>query len=398
MSSSEEILRQAISAHQAGRLAEAEVGYRKLLRKHPTEPTVLHYLGLVHFRRGEHDAAIDHLRRSLERRPENPRGWNDLGGILIAAGQTQAAQSAYRRATEVAPQLAEGWYNLAVCQRRNGETESAVDSLQRAVASQPDYGRAYDLLATLLYQLGRPTEAAATYAQWHRHSPGDPEARHMAAASSGENVPGRASDEYVKSLFDRAARTFDSNLESLDYRAPQVVATALAHWAAVQLPLGSLLDAGCGTGLCGPLVRRCCKRLVGIDLSEKMLEHARERACYDELVAAELTAYLRSHRSQFDGVICADTLVYFGPLEDPLSAARDALRDSGILVFTVEASSDEHGPEHRLQSHGRYAHSESYLCRVVPAAGFRLSSLSRETLRQERGADVPGYLVVAHRI
>lgn len=397
MPSPEELLRQAVAAHKAGRLTEAEITYRKLLRKHPAEPTALHFLALLHFHRGEHAPAIEHLRRSLDRRPHNARGWNDLGGMLIAAGDTEAAKQAYHAATQVAPQSAESWYNLAVCQRRDGEIEPAIDSLRHALACQPDYTRAYDALATLLYQLGRTTEVAETYAQWHRHAPTDPKARHMAAATSGNQVPGRASDEYVRELFDQSARTFDSNLETLEYQAPRLIATALEHWASTQLPLDSVLDAGCGTGLCGPLVRRCCERLVGIDLSEKMLQHARERACYDELVSAELTGYMRSHPAHFDAVICADTLVYFGPLEEPLSAAREALRGSGVLVFTVETARGDPAPDHQLEPHGRYVHAEGYLKRAVPAAGFELSSLTRETLRQERGADVMGYLVVAHR-
>ena len=38
-----------------------------------------------------------------------------------------------------------------------------------------------------------------------------------------------------------------------------------------------MLDAGCGTGLCGPLIAPHARRLVGVDLSGQMLAHARER-------------------------------------------------------------------------------------------------------------------------
>ena len=53
-----------------------------------------------------------------------------------------------------------------------------------------------------------------------------------------------------------------------------------------------MLDAGCGTGLCGPLIAPYARRLVGVDLSERMLAQARARDVYDELVKGELTAYL----------------------------------------------------------------------------------------------------------
>src|SRR5262249_15537242 len=155
-----------------------------------------------------------------------------------------------------------------------------------------------------------------------------------------------AADDYVRELFDGAAKSFDADLGKLGYRAPELVAASLAlelqanHGAptlgthsahgSVQavavLQLASVLDAGCGTGLCGPLLRALCARLVGVDLSSQMLERARARQCYDELVAAELSAFMRSRAGAFEAIVSADTLVYFGALEDPLSAARDALK------------------------------------------------------------------------
>ena len=63
---------------------------------------------------------------------------------------------------------------------------------------------------------------------------------------------------------------------------------------------------------------------------------AREKQIYDELTQAELTAYLRDHPDGFDVIVTADTLVYFGALEEVAAAAAAALRPGGVLVFTVE--------------------------------------------------------------
>ena len=90
-----------------------------------------------------------------------------------------------------------------------------------------------------------------------------------------------------------------------------------------------VLDAGCGTGLCGPLLAPYARRLVGVDLSERMLDQARARDVYDELVKGELTEYLAASAGTFDAIVSADTLVYFGPLEAVAEAAERALRPGG---------------------------------------------------------------------
>ena len=56
------------------------------------------------------------------------------------------------------------------------------------------------------------------------------------------------------------------------------------------------LDAGCGTGLCGPLIATCVDHLIGVDLSANMLDQARRHNVYQELIKGELTEYLENHR------------------------------------------------------------------------------------------------------
>ena len=84
-----------------------------------------------------------------------------------------------------------------------------------------------------------------------------------------------------------------------------------------------VLDAGCGTGLCGPLVAPYARRLTGVDLSAGMLAQAKEKNVYDALMKGELTEYLRDSREAFDLIVSADTLVYFGGLEDVSRPLRE---------------------------------------------------------------------------
>ena len=382
-------------AHRAGRLAEAESGYYEVLRQRPAEPRALHFLGLLQFHRGDLEGGIERVLHSLKSDPGNARTWNALGGMLIAVGRTMDAKDAYRRATEVSPEGAEGWYNLGICLRNENDFDGAIVCLREALARDADYSRAHEALGMLFYQLGRSQEAARVYADWSSREPSNAKASHMAAAMSGQNVPNRAADEYVRKLFDESAETFDTNLEKLEYRAPQAVAQALTSRADGKFP--TVLDAGCGTGQCGPLIRALSWRLVGVDISEKMIERAQTRECYDELVTSELTAFLHWRMRAFDAVVSADTLVYFGALGQLFAAANESLRERGLLIFTLEALEGGASEEYRLQEHGRYAHNESYVREALSAANFSVESLNFEAFRKEREQDVPGFLVVARR-
>lgn len=389
-------MREAMAAHKAGRFAEAEAGYRSVLVSKPADPKAHYYLGLLHFHRGETNRALEHMRQCVRYAPNHPHAWNTLGAMFIEAGSRPEATQAYRRATETAPDMGEGWHNLGICLRDEGDFEGAIACLRTAVARQPDYARAYEALGLLLYQLERVPEASQVYGNWLSVDPANPTARHMAAATSQQDIPARAGDEYVRKLFDDSAGTFDVGLGRLGYRAPHLVASALATCAHGRL-LAAALDAGCGTGLCGPLLREHVQKLVGIDLSPRMIERSTARGCYDELAVSELSLYMRSHPGEFDAVISADTLVYFGDLQEPLCAARETLRTGGFLIFTLEALSDSAAANYKLEAHGRYAHSEGYVQRSVQESGLELQTLTTQVLRQERAKDVTGFLVVSRK-
>ena len=397
MSDHQLILARAIAAHQAGRLNDAAAGYQHVLRIWPMDPDALHFFGLLSFHRGETIEAVKLIMRSLSHAPGNPHAWNNLGNVLVTQDKICEAKEAYRRATVLAPALSDAWYNLGNCLKDEGDLAQAAAHFRTAISHQPGFFPAYEMLGRLLYRLGDFAQAAEVYGGWLARDPDNPVARHMAAATSGTSAPPRADDRYVASLFDRYANTFDDHLLRLGYRAPELVAAALAEHREQLGESAAMLDAGCGTGLCGPLLRSLCKHLVGVDLSARMIELAEARGGYDELAVGELCAFMRSRPGQFDAIGSADTLIYFGGLEEVCQAARQSLRVNGVFVFTVEALLEPGEIPHRLLVHGRYAHRDSYVHAVLEEHGFSVLQLRRETLRMERLQEVAGYLVMARR-
>ena len=175
----------------------------------------------------------------------------------------------------------------------------------------PDQAGSKIMLGIALMTLGRKEEAVAHFKKWLQEEPDNPEARHLLAACSGKAVPGRAPDAYVKSLFDRFAENFEESLSGLEYKAPQLVVEALSK--VCSRPAGdlSILDAGCGTGLCGPLLKPYARRLDGVDLSSGMLKRAAGSGSYDRLEEAELTAFIRDRKVVYDVIVSAGHPVLF---------------------------------------------------------------------------------------
>ena len=249
------------------------------------------------------------------------------------------------------------------------------------------------MLALAHCTLGELDKAVGVFEEWLQEAPDDPIAQHMLAACSGRDVPPRASDAFVKQTFDSFAASFDSKLAKLSYRAPALVGEMLAQSGVEASKSLDVLDAGCGTGLCGPLIAPYARRLVGVDLSEPMIAQARARNVYDDLVKRELTAYLVDSTAEFDVIVSADTLVYFGALEDVAAASANALRPGGWLIFTVEELHDA-GLEagFAISPTGRYRHSRRYVERVLADANF-LAEIVPAELRLEAGEPVEGLVV-----
>lgn len=273
------------------------------------------------------------------------------------------------------------------------EFADAESLLRQAIAAEPNSTVAYDLLGKLLYRESRTAEAAEVYRAWLKVAPDDPIASHLFAATSGVATPPRASDGFVATLFERAASDFDTTLATLGYCVPQRLfeaAMAVRDPGVVGI---EVLDLGCGTGLCGEWFRPLARRLVGVDLSAGMLENARRRGCFDELICAELTEYLNRSTERFDLITAADVFCYFGDLAAVFAAAAGLLRPDAHFIFSVEHLTDSHPM--RLLEHGRYAHGAAYIQESLTRAGLLQQTTTETFLRYERGAPVPGLVIAA---
>ncbi len=422
----------AIELHKRGELEEATILYNDVLKVVPEHPDALHFLGVASHQLGHTDRAIELVEQSLEIAPDHPDALNNLANILRETGKLEKAEQTYRKVLGFAPDHPETLINMATILRGLKQTDEAMQMIRKAIEVHPENPQAWHNLgnihrdqknydeaieaytksdelepltedssreiAKILYQSGRQQDAINALERLIERQPDDATARHMLAAFGGSDVPERASDNYVRETFDTFSTSFDEALARLEYKAPRLVADRVAELRGDAGSGLDILDIGCGTGLCGPLLHASANLLVGVDLSPRMLTKAKHRNVYDELHEAELTEFMLSSERRFDTIICVDTFVYFGAIDEALNAAAAILEPGGHVVFTVERhESAESDDAYRLQHHGRYSHSAEYLVTALEGAGLEVVSLDEIVPRREAGKSVPGTLAVARR-
>jgi predicted TPR repeat methyltransferase len=400
MSATEQRLKDIIAKHRGGDHASAEAGYREHLKEFPSDPSALHFLGLLRSHQGRNAEAVKLMVAALEIDSSYVDAWSNLGVAYFKERDFERAEFCARKAIEIAPDFANAWANLGMTLRARNSCEEALVAWGRALDLQPGMRNIAISYGHLLYRLNRLAEAVEFYARWQSSAPDDPIPQHMLAAMGGAERPTRASDGYVRATFDDFADSFDRNLEELGYRAPQLLFdTVMRANGQAQQPKLNVLDVGCGTGLCGALWRPMSRRLVGVDLSPNMLSKAAARAVYDQLNCAELTEWLSTCGQQFDLAVAADVLCYFGDLSAAFEAARSVLVPGGCFACSLEAMPDSAPVEEPfvLLPHGRYQHRRNYVEAMLTGSGLDLQSISTETLRYERQEPVIGLVVVARR-
>ena len=379
----------------AGDHAAATALLETAIARHPAHAGLRLMLATAALAGGGVDAAIAAIHKAIALDPNRFRG---DGRFRLKLGAEPEPVAAPAGAMMALTPVADSGFDEVVDMVTNATRGIVGEVMKRNPKSERDLMA----LASGYVGSGNMAMAAEIYDILLKMDPENPMARHMLAAAQQEDTLPRAADDYVACLFNAYAEGFDDSLAELKYQAPLLVAGLLTEPEAPAPRSLDVLDLGCGTGLCGKLVRPHARRLVGVDLAVGMLRKARDTGLYDKLVQAEITNFLMACKPQFDVIVSSDVLVYFGRLEEVFAGAAHVLRQGGRIIFTVEHLKDEdskdgEGGALRLNPHGRYSHRESYVREALMGAGLTPVTVRHAMLRMEREAPVDGLAVLARR-
>ncbi len=157
------VLAAALAHHRAGRRAEAEALYRRVLRQRPGHADALHLLGVLHAQAGRLDEALPLLAKATRRAPRNAGFLNDFANALKSAGRLDEAIAAYRRAAALDRRNADIRCNLGQALRAAGRPGEAVEWLRAALSIRPDHRPARAGLGHALLELARFGDAVDAF-------------------------------------------------------------------------------------------------------------------------------------------------------------------------------------------------------------------------------------------
>ena len=381
--------------NEIGEIATAEHSYLAALDLDPASAEAATGLGLICLESRRYDDAVALLRAALERGADTPGLYACYGQTLFLIGEFAAARAAFEPAVAALPEEA------AIIRKY-----ALAASVETALEASPDeafaaYRRAAGVHAESDERIGRSIfqalcgfghkEAAIRLGEaLLREAPDDATIPFHLDALRGRTYE-RAPRAYIAACFDKYAPDFDRHLvETLGYRLPQTLQPLLA---ATGRAFPRILDLGCGTGLAAPMLAGFGEEIVGVDLSPRMLEKARERQVYARLIEEDVEAFLAGSDERFDLIVALDMVIYLGDLAALFAGAAARLAPGGVFALSFETCA---GADYALGASGRFAHDPAYVEKLWEKDFVPLVSQAT-MIRIEANQPVDGRLVLLRR-
>lgn len=378
-------------ALDAGKLLDAEQAFKEVLTLNSEHVDALINLGVIALKRDEGQIAINYFTKALALDEKNIDARNNLAATFMHHDRFENALIHYRALLEFDSTHIEYQYNAGVAEMALGHLNEAQSLFENIINQHPHHFAALVNLAAIHARLDARDTAIGLLTKAHLINPEDASCKFMLDALLDNKSSAHACPEYAKNLFDNYALYYDQHLQkTLHYTLPQQIARIL-HEKIPSLSVKHTLDLGCGTGLSGIILREISERLVGVDISTKMLAQASAKAIYDELVESELISFLQNTTEVYDLIVSADVIPYLGELATLFQALRAKLSSLGLFVFNIEIS--EQGPW-QLQKSARFNHHPNYIETLASEYGLIVIHKQCLTSRQQSGEDLSVLLYV----
>jgi len=321
---------------------------------------------------------------------------NNLAAIFIQSDRYENAITHYTELLKQHPDDIEANYNIGVAYMSLGELNKAQQHYQRVLVKDTNHVDALSNLGAVYLRLKQYDKAKNVFQTALKLQPNNTTVAYMLAAITNNKKFNTSPKDYVHNLFDNYALTYDKHLtQTLHYHVPDDLDKILIDITAGETVSWQVLELGCGTGLCGKVLRKFSKHLTGIDLSDKMLAIARLKKTYDKLIGEDFIVYFQADNKHYDLIVAADVLVYFGDLRAVFQACKAHLAPQGLFIFSVEKTDK---PDFKLQDTARFAHAQHYINNLAKKVGLTVIACHELIGRIQDNEPLYMNMFVLHRI
>jgi tetratricopeptide (TPR) repeat protein len=143
-----------------GEIDECERVVGEVLATDEDRPRANLYMGMIWFRRGDTDKALEYLRRAEAADARMPGIHTEIGAVLLVRQEWELARKSFERAIEINADDAEAWDGAGVAYRALGKPKDAVFAHMRSIALLHYRPRTHIHLAMALGEVGRLRWAA----------------------------------------------------------------------------------------------------------------------------------------------------------------------------------------------------------------------------------------------
>ena len=377
----------AASLAQTGKLTDASKIQKQLCEADPQNIPYQKNLSEFLAALGDWEAVDQILDRIIASDPTDADALIMRASSLLHKQRYADAQAVLRNAKDLDPDnptlyrcLGQLWFALQ-------DYKKAIDATLLGLQRSPSDADAYAFLGYCFLQTGQKQNAKQALRSALKYRPAHAEAQHfLNVLENNQDVA--AEEHYVKNLFNSYATRFEQSLvDELGYNLPNEIPNLLQREMGTALSDAKILDMGCGTGLVGSNLASKVAAIDGFDLSERMVDLAKEKSVYRSLSVASIDEYLSKKIDAYDVFIAADVFVYLGDLTSTFKALRNSAKKNALFLFSTE---EFDGAGYTARTSGRYAHSHDYIENLATASGFKVIHQETVGLRREGHAVLAG--------
>lgn len=365
---------------EKGDLDGALSAYRWAIMYDPNDAAARTNYAAVLYSLKDYVGALNAADAAIMMEPDFPDAYLISGNVLSLLGFPEQAMYAYHHAFEFTPNnIVLGAY-VAELYSKQDEPEEAFNLLMRLLTDHPKNAALHLQMAVALaffMQNGVQLKVVDDYVKrWQSSFEHNPFVREIAPALLQHNMGYTPLTlERLQAAFDDMAPIYDEANQDDAITFINMLENALRPVYEGQENL-RVLDIGCGTGLGAYPMREYTKQgqLIGVDLSQKLLEIARAKNIYLRTEMSDVLYFIEQEKASFDALIASESVPFFKDLEQAFAAFNKALKVGGYFFFSVKRNS-LNNDDVVLYPQYNYIFSESYVRTSLEKNGFEIQSV-----------------------